>query len=298
MDHFKAMQVFSAIAQEGSLVGASRKLSISPASVTRVIKELEEHLETALLIRTTRAIKLTETGVAYLENVDRILENVRSADNLARGEAQTPHGVLRLTAPRLFGRYYITPIIREYVALYPDVHVEAVFLDNNSSIIDDGFDIAVRIGELKDSSMRATRVGAVRLAVSGAPSYFDEWGIPTHPEQLSEHQIIGYEGPAFAATSWCFDNGLEVPIKSRVMFADMAACIRMAGLGYGLTQTLSYQVGQNVRDGKLKTILEDYLTEDRPINLVRANQYGKSAKLRAFLDLASTRLRADPILNP
>lgn len=298
MDHLKAMQVFSAIAQEGSLVGASRKLAISPASVTRVIQELEEHLGTPLLIRTTRAINLTDTGSAYLENVDHILAAIRGADAAARGEARNPHGVLRLTAPRLFGRYYIAPIIREYVELYPEVHVEADFRDNNSSIIDEGFDIAVRIGELKDSSMLATKVGAVRLTVSGAPSYFERRAAPTHPDELKDHEIIAYEGPAFSPSAWCFDQGLEIPIKSRLKFNDIAACIRMAGLGFGLTQTLSYQVGLKIQTVQLQSVLDDFSTKLRPINLVRANQYGKSAKLVAFLDLAKKRLRADPILNP
>jgi len=298
MDHLKAMQVFSAIAQEGSLVGASRKLSISAASVTRIIKELEDHLGTPLIIRTTRAINLTETGEAYLENSNRILEAVSAADSSARGKALEPHGVLRLTAPLLFGRYYIAPIIREYLEHHPEVRVEAVFTDHNSRLVDEGFDLAVRIGELEDSSMRATRVGAVRQVVVGAPDYFERYGYPTHPDQLSHHRLIGFEGPGFSPSIWNFDNGLDVTVKSRLKFTDMAACLRMASLGYGLATSLSYQVGMKLKADQLQSALSDFLTRERPVSLIHANQNGKSAKLRAFLDLARERLREDPILNP
>ena len=297
MDHLKALEVFSAVAREGSLVGASRKLRISPPSVTRIMNELEEHLGTPLLIRSTRAINLTETGSAYLASAERILDDVRAADDAAQGGALNPRGTLRLTASVLFGRYYVAPIISEYLQLYPDVRVEAAFLDRNVSLIDEGFDLAVRIGKLADSSLRAIRVGAVRLAVCGSPAYFERRGIPSRPEQLAEHDIIHFDGAAFSSTSWGFDDGIEVPIRPRISLTNVASCIEMAAAGHGLVRVLTYQIGPAAQAGEVQTVLDEFSTGEWPIHLVYAEQHGQSAKLRAFLDLAKERLRADPFLN-
>lgn len=297
MDQLKALQVFRAVAKEGGLAAAARRLGLSPPSVTRIINELEDHLGTPLLHRSTRAIHLTDIGRAYLADAERILDDLRAANEAAQGAHARPRGTLRLTSSVLFGQYYIAPIIGEYIERFPEVRVDAVFLDRNVSLIDEGFDLAVRIGALPDSSLRAIRVGRVRLVVCGSPAYFERHGIPSHPDDLKRHRIIQFTGTPFAEGSWSFDNGLTAQFEPRMMFSSIAACIAMARAGHGLARVLTYQVGPAAGIDDLRIVLEDHSTNEWPIHLIHPEHHGHSAKVRAFLDIAVDRLRADPSLK-
>ena len=296
MDHIRALKVFCAVVDEGSLAAAGRKLSMSAPSVTRVLSELEAYLGTPLLSRTTRSATLTDVGATYLLNARRILEEVETADDIARGGRIKPTGTLRITASILFGEYYIAPIIRDYIDSFADVKVEGVFVDRLTGIVDEGFDIAVRIGPLKDSSLRAVRVGSVRHVTCGHPEYFAKHGIPEHPRDLINHNIIHFEGYG-RKQALEFDDGLIVKHDSRLAFSTISPCIAAAKSGWGLTRVLSYQVGPAVEAGELTTVLDDYSARRWPVHLVHTESRLQSAKVRAFLDIATERLRRNPILN-
>lgn len=293
MDQLRALEVFRAVADQGGLAGAARSLGLSPPSVTRIVNELEAHLGTPLLHRTTRKVTLTEAGDAYLSDTRRILEELAAADDAARGAHIVPSGNLRVTASILFGQYFIAPIMREFVDQFPDVSVEGLFVDRVVNIVEEGFDIAVRIGPPADSSLRAIKVGAVRQVVCGCPSYFKKYGLPQKPEDLCQHRIINYAG---GALDWGFDGGVVVPVKPRLSMSTIAACVALAKTGWGLTRVLSYQIGPDLGDGGLQTCLSEYLTTEWPIYLIHAEGRLQSAKVRAFLDLAAKRLRTSDFL--
>ena len=286
--------MFVTVADCGSLAGAARKLALSPPTVTRIVNELERHIGAALLHRSTRVVALTETGATYLADARRILDDVRAADAAAQGARMEPRGTLRLTASVLFGQNYIAPIVGELLDRHPEMSVDAVFLDRTVNVIEEGFDVAVRIGPLPDSSLRAIRVGAVRHVVCASPAYLARHGKPRHPRDLAEHRLIAFEG---RKTSWRFDDGVTVRIAPRMTFNTIAPGLAMARAGWGLTRALSYQVGPDIAGGRLVTVLDAFSTTEWPVHLLHAEPHGPSAKLRAFLDLAVERLRALPALS-
>ncbi|MBV7266267.1 LysR family transcriptional regulator [Erythrobacter ani] len=295
MDQLRAIQTFVAVAEAGTLSAAARALSLSPPSVTRLVSDLEAHLGTALLHRTTRAVTLTEAGLAYLHDARNILAAVHSADDAARGAHERPQGTLRVTASVLFGQHYILPIIEEYLATYPDVSVEALFVDRVVSLVDEGIDIAVRIGALADSSLIAARVGQIRWAVCGSQDYIERRGIAQRPEDLTKHDVIGYG--THAPKRWNFSNGRSVTVEPRLSLSTVSGTIEAAKRGMGLTRVLSYQIGPELESGGLHTVLSEYENEPVPIHLVHAEGPLGSAKVRTFKELAAKRLRGDAFLN-
>jgi DNA-binding transcriptional LysR family regulator len=296
MDRMRALETFIQIADRGSLVGAARSLSISAPSVTRVLNELEESLGVLLFHRTTRAVVLTDTGQAFLADARRIVAEFEEATELAKGAHCAPKGVLRVTASSLFGQHYISPIILEYLDLYPDVSVEAVYLDRLVNVVEEGFDIAVRIGPLADSSLMATRVGAVKRVVCGCRSYFDKAGLPQKPGDLKDHRII--HSSAVAPTNdWRFKDGEVVTVTPRLRFQAVTPAIEAAKTGWGLTRVLSYQIGPDLGSGDLMTILSGYEPEELPIHIVHPEGRSASAKVRAFVDLARKHIRGNKFLN-
>ncbi|HVI91247.1 MAG TPA: LysR family transcriptional regulator, partial [Dongiaceae bacterium] len=190
MDRWQAMRVFVKVADGGGFAEAGRQLNMSPPAVTRVIAGLEEMIGAQLLVRTTRRVKLTEAGTRYLEDCRRILADIAEAEAAAGGAEATPTGTLVITASVLFGNMYVLPLLTDYLNLYPAMTVRAVFLDRIVNIIDEGIDLAVRIGHLADSSLSAVRVGTVRRVVVGAPGYFKKYGMPKTPADLTRHNIV------------------------------------------------------------------------------------------------------------
>ncbi|MEM9681783.1 MAG: LysR family transcriptional regulator [Pseudomonadota bacterium] len=296
MDQLRALEVFVAIAEAGSFAGAARALSISPPSVTRIIGDLEEELGAVLLHRTTRLVTLTDVGQAYLADAQRILADLVAANDTARGAYSAPTGLLRITAPSLFGQYYVSPIILDYLDRYPEVSVDAVFVDRVVNLIEEGLDLAVRIGHLEDSSMMAAKVGEVRWMVCGCPSYFEEHGTPREPKDLAQHRTISIV-PTPSALQWRFADGATVRIRPRLAFSTIPAAIAAATSGWGLVRVLSYQIGPMLGSGGLQTVLTEFELPPLPIHVVHGDGRRTSAKVRAFVDLAVDRLRADPFLN-
>ena len=215
-----------------------------------------------------------------------------------RGVHGAPRGRLTVTAPVLFGRLYIAPLVTEFCDLYPDVTVQLVLLDRVTNMVDEGYEVALRIGRLPDSSLRAKRVGSVRRVVAGSPAYLSEHGVPQTPEDLKDHKIIAATS-AFAAEDWRFGQKEKVMVRvhPRIRCNNNAAAIGMAASGAGLTRVLSYQVGPEVTAGRLRLVLEEYEEDPFDVHLVHGGTRSVPAKVRAFIDFAAERLRANPIFR-
>ena len=214
MDHLRALKTFIAVADSGSFTGAAGKLGMSGPSVTRVIGDLETDLGVLLLHRTTRAVSLTDPGRSFLLDARRILNDFEEARGAIRGAHREPKGCLHITAPVLFGQHYISPLLLEFLDQYHEVSVEATFLDRMVNIVEEGFDIAIRIGPLADSNMMATRVGAVRRVICGCPSYFEQHGIPQVPADLTDHRIIAARSVAMT-NDWRFAGDTTIRVNPR-----------------------------------------------------------------------------------
>lgn len=299
MDRFHLMNVFVAVAETGSFAGGARRLKLSPPAVTRAVVALEERLGVRLLTRTTRVVRVTEAGARYLEDARRVLVELEEADAAAAGINATPRGQLAITAPVLFGKLYVMPIITEYQSLFEQTTVSALFVDRVVNFIDEGMDVGVRIGPLPDSSLRAIRVGRVRRVVVGAPAYLEKHGIPQTPDELAKHRLVASSGIA-PTNDWVFesaDEKLSVRVQPRIFVNTNDGPLEAARQGYGLTRLLSYQVAPQLASGELKTVLGDYEGPDLPVHVIHREGRHGSAKVRSFVDLAVDRLRADKALN-
>ncbi len=299
MDRFQLMRVFVAVADEAGFAAGARRLGLSPPAVTRAVAALEEHLGVKLLHRTTRSVRATEAGERYLEDARRILADVAAADEAAAGINAAPRGRLRVTAPVLFGRIFVTPGIVEYLTRYPQTEVSAMFVDRVVNLLDEGLDVGVRIGELPDSSMRALRVGSVRRVVCASPEYLARHGVPSAPAALGNHTIVVSSAGADTA-SWRFhspDGVHRVRVKPRLEVTTNDAAVEAACRGFGVTRLMSYQVAPQLKSGELVLVLEDHEPPARPVHIVHREGRQASARVRAFVDLMAERLRGDPALD-
>lgn len=290
MDRFQAMKTFVRVAESGGFAEAARQLRMSPPAVTRFVAALEADIGTRLLTRTTRTVKLTEAGARYVEDCRRILADVSEAEAAAAGSYATPTGILRVTASVLFGQLYVLPVLTEFLDRHPAVTGDALFLDRVVNIVDEGIDVAVRIGHLPDSGFSAVRVGAVRHVVCGAPDYFAKHGVPKTPEDLTGHRIISTTG-AWPISKW------RSGIRPRLLSNTNEGSIIAAAQGWGLTRVLSYQVAPAVAAGRLQIVLSDYEDPPLPVHVMHAQGRRAAAKVRAFVDFAVEKLRTNPMIN-
>lgn len=293
MDRLESMAILIAVVDAGSLSAAARKLDMPLATVSRKLGELETHLNTRLLLRTTRQLSLTEAGASYLGACRRILEEIGEAERTASGEYATPKGELVVTAPVVFGRLHIVPVVAEFLAHYPDININLVLTDRVTHMMEEQIDAALRIGHLPDSSMMATRVGTVRRVICASPAYLEARGMPRTPRELSLHDCITFEVLA-SRRAWEFGSGkaeLSVPVHSRLSVNTAEAAIDAAALGVGLVRVLSYQVAQSLRQRALRVVLDEYEADPLPVSLVHKGQSPLPLKLRAFLDFVAPRLR-------
>lgn len=294
MDRLDAMTVLVAVVDAGSLSAAARRLGMPLATVSRKLGELEAHLKTRLLTRTTRQLSLTEAGQSYVAACRRILEDVGEAERTATGEYSAPRGELVITAPIVFGRLHVLPVVAEFLARYPEIGVRLMLADSIVNLLEEHVDLAVRIGALPDSALVAMRVGAIRRVVCASPDYLAAHGVPEHPRDLAAHACITSDGLT-SARAWGFWVGNEpvsLPVRSRLVLNTAEAAIDAAMLGVGLTRVLSYQVAAAVREGQLTVVLEAFEPPPWPVSLVHGGQAPLPLKLRAFLDFAAPRLRA------
>jgi DNA-binding transcriptional LysR family regulator len=294
MDRFEAMSVFAAVAEAQGFSAASRRLGMPLATVSRKVSDLEESLGVQLLVRSTRRVSLTDTGQQYFEACRRILDDVAEAERAASGEYRAPRGELILTTPVVFGRLHIVPVVTEFLRAYPDVDVQMMLVDRVVDLLDEHIDLALRIGELPDSSLIAVRIGSIGRIVCGSPAYLAAHGTPNHPQELAGHDAITFAGLS-SPKEWSFGIGSAVekfPVRSRLTVNTAEAALEAAMAGAGLTRVMSYQAAAAVRDGRLVIVLRDYEPERNPISLVYPSGRLVPLKLRAFLDFAVPRLKA------
>lgn len=297
LDRLHLINVFVAVVDSNGFAGAARKLSISPPAVTRAINELETSLGVRLLTRTTRVVRVTEAGARYADDCRRILAELAEADESVAGLHGAPRGRLTITAPALFGTRVVTPIVAEYLQRYPQVSAWCWFIDRVVNMMEEGVDIAVRIGELPDSTLQAVRVGQVRRLICASPAYLAEHGRPTTPDELAAHSIVSASGgrpPEWQL--WRAGAPVTVRPPARLIVTTNDAAVVAAVGGFGITRLLSYQVADELRDGRLQTLLDDCEPEVWPVHVVHREGRHASRKARAFLDLAIERLRAHPAL--
>ena len=294
MDRIDAMTTLVAAVDAGSLSGASRALGMPLATVSRKVSDLEAHLRAQLVIRTSRRLTLTEAGQAYVAVARRILEELEEADRAASGEYRAPRGHLMITAPIMFGRLHVEPVVLDFLGADPDITVRMVLADHVVNLVDEHVDVAIRVGRLSDSNMVALRLGEIRWVACASPDYLARRGEPTTLEDLAAHDLVLFEG-LYSGNVWTFGSGKqarEAPIRPRFSVNSADAAIAAALRGAGITRVLSYQVAGALAEGALKTVLEPFAPDPLPVHLLHAGQALLPQKSRAFLDFAAPRLRA------
>lgn len=297
MDRIEAMRVFVAALDEGSLAGAGRRLNRSPAAVSRAIAFLEQHVGAELLHRTTRSLRLSEAGDRYAAACRRILTDLEEADLAALGERSAPRGMLTITAPPISGEDVLRPIVDAYLDAYPAVSVNLVLLDRHTNLVEEGFDVALRVGQLPDSSLVATRVGGdVRRVIVGAPRYLDQHPHIIEPADISKHQVV--TTTHFGLDTWVFPPApgqtiaRAVHFKPRLVVNSVRAALASAVEGRGVTRLYTYHVAERVLDGSLRIVLRDAEPAPLPVHLLTPQGRTATPKVRAFIDFAAPRLRA------
>jgi DNA-binding transcriptional LysR family regulator len=283
MDRIDAMAAFVAVADLEGFAPAARKLGLSPSNVTRLVAALEDRLGARLLQRTTRSVALTDTGARYLERARRILADVEEAESSAQAERTQPSGRLVVSAPIGFGRMHVSPLMSAYLRRYPDVSGELRLSDRMINLVEDGVDLAVRIGHLPDSSLVARSVGDMRRMVVASPSYLKRRGEPDNPAAVVSHDTI-----QFGTSDWDFvEDGDEVrvPCTPRFVTNSADAAILHAEQGGGLTRVLAYQAADAIKAGRLQIVLAKFEQPPLPIHIVYPTSRLLSAKVRTFVDL-------------
>lgn len=299
MDRFQEMKVLLAVTEAESFAGGARLLGMSPPSVTRAIAALEARLGTLLLARNTRSLRLTEAGRRYVEDCRRILLELEEAEELAAGGGVRPRGRLTVTAPVMFGELFLVPLIAEYLDAQPDVEINALLVDRLVNMVEEGVDVAVRIGRLPEGDHPALQVGQIRPVVCASPAFLDRVGRPTHPEELREMPVV-MSSASTLLTQWQFagsEGTFAFTPSPRLLVSSNQAAINAARLGWGFTRVLSYQVAEAVARGELETVLDAYATEAIPVHIVHQGGRRVSAKVRTFVDHCVARFQADPALR-
>ena len=297
MDRLEAMAILVEAVDVGSLSAASRKMNVPLPTVSRKIADLESHLGARLLTRSTRKLTLTDTGAEYVSVAKRILEQVADAERAAAGEYSAPRGELVIAAPIVLGRLHVLPLVTEFLSRYPEINIRLMLSDRNTDLIDEHVDVAIRIGALPDSSMIATRLGAVRHVICASPSFLAFHGVPETPTALAALPCISHDFLTAPSAAWPFRNpGAKVdtmaPISVRLAVTTAEAAIDAAMAGIGVTRLVSYQVAEAVARGTLRIILAQYEREPMPVSILHAGQGMLPLKVRAFRDFAAPRLRA------
>jgi DNA-binding transcriptional LysR family regulator len=293
MDRLEAMQVLLQVVEQGNLSAAGRKMGVPLTTISRKIADLEAHLGARLLIRSNRHVTLTEAGHSYLAASKRILAEVAEAEAAASGAFTKVRGDLTITAPLVFGRLHVLPLVSEFLSLYPDINIHLTLADRLLHLQDEHVDAAFRIGALPDSSLKAIRLGAVTRVVCASPGYLERRGQPLIPADLRLHDCISFTGLG-AENRWAFQVDAApqlLSIQPRLSVNSAEAAIDASAAGLGITRVLSYQVAAAQRSGALVRVLEPFETAAVPVNLVFDGQGGRPAKLRAFLEFVTPRLR-------
>jgi DNA-binding transcriptional LysR family regulator len=291
MDRLDSMSILVTVAEAGSLSAAARLLDTPLTTVSRKISVLEGHLKTQLLTRSSRRISLTDAGKSYVAACKRILEDVGEAERIAAGEYTAPKGELSVTAPIVFGRLHLVPVLADFLRAYPDIDVRLTLSNRQVNLTEEGIDAALRVGDLPDSALIATRVGTIRRVFAASPVYLKARGIPQKPADLIGHDCIGVQG--FTGSGfWSVADDGEIPVRYRLIVNSTDAACEAAKEGMGIVSVFSHHVASNFQDGTLVSVLPDFKRETLPLSLVRGAGEYLPLKLRAFLDFVTPRLKA------
>jgi DNA-binding transcriptional LysR family regulator len=298
IDRLDAMRVFVTALNEGSLARAGQRLHRSPAAITRALAALESHVGSQLLHRTPRQMKLTEAGERYAAVCRHVLAELDEADLFVAGARATPHGVLTVTAPVMFGTRILRPIVGEFLKKHPAVQVRYLLLNRITNLVDEGIDVALRIAPLQDSALIAQRVGDVRRVLCASPRYLAHRPAPKTIADLADHDCIAIE-PTSAEDIWSFPPlpgrkmARTVRVRPRLMVNADEAAVSAAIDGEGIVRIFSYKIQNEVQDGSLVVLLPDDEPPPLPVSLVASEHRLALAKVRAFMDFAGERLRAN-----
>lgn len=289
------MSIVLQTVEKGSLTEAAKALNMPLPTLSRKLSDLEAYLGTKLLQRSTRKLTLTDAGQSYVVSIKRIMEEIEEVERAASSEYTTPRGELVLTAPLLFGQMYILPIVTDFLAAYPEINVRLLLSDRNLHLYDDHVDMAVRLGELPDSSMIATRVGAMDTVVCASPDLLAAHGVPKHPKDLQRLPCVIFTGPSSAI--WSFRNPANkrefgVDIVPRLSVTAAESAVQAAVRRTGLTRVYRYHCADELRSGKLVQVLQKFDVEPIPVHLVHAARGQLPLKMRVFLDFAASQLRS------
>jgi DNA-binding transcriptional LysR family regulator len=299
MDRFRSIQVLIAVAEEEGFAPAAKRLGMSPPAVTRAVAALEEHLGVHLFRRTTRVVRLTEVGARFLADSRRILEELAEAEASAAGAHSALRGQIAVTAPSMFGRLFVAPIAIDFLARHPEVGVRTLLVDRVVDLLEEGIDVAVRIAHLPDSSLTAIQVGSMRHVVCAAPSYLVDHGVPKKPADLLRMEAIDFSF-SVPQRQWAFPLGGRTRIvrpPARFFASSAEVAVAAAVAGQGIARLLAYQVEQEVRAGTLQIVLADYEPLPIPVHVVHVEGRRAAARVRAFVDLAVERMRAETWLS-
>lgn len=295
MDRLREMEVFVTVTHAGSFAAAGRLLAMSPPAISRSVASLEARLGVRLVNRTTRSLGLTEPGVRFRDHCERLLGEIEAAERDAAGEATLPQGHLQITASVTFGRVALTPGIGRFLTAHPRITVSITLLDRVTNLIDEGFDVGIRIGPLPSSSLIARRIGTVRRLMVVSPEYLARRGAPQHPSELTMHSVIGFTGLNLNREFRFVEDGKDrsVPLQPRIEVNDAEAAIGTAIAGEGITTSICYMVGRHIAEGALVPILESFWPIPAPVHVVFPESRLMGAKVRAFVDWATTDLAAE-----
>jgi DNA-binding transcriptional LysR family regulator len=286
MDRFDAMTAFVAVADHAGFAPAARKLGLSTSAITRHISALEDRLGVRLLNRTTRAVSLTDPGQRFLERGRRILADLAEAELMAESERGEPMGRFVLSAPQVFGRLHVAPLICEFMALHPKVQAELLLSDRMVNLVEEGIDVAIRIGHLPDSSDIARKVGSVRRVLVASPDYLARAGMPQTPEDLCGHRLISFTALT-APDRWTFDQqgaSRVIDVDPSYVSNSADAVIWHAAQNGGITMALSYQVADHLESGRLRLVMPGAEPAPYPVQFVYPSAKLLSLKVRSFLE--------------
>lgn len=296
MDRLETMRAFVAVATRGSFAEAARQLRLSPSVITRAVADLEDRLGIVLLNRTTRSVRLTERGQIFLESCREVLDGVEEAERRVRGEDAEPRGTLKVAAPILFGRLHVLPIITRVLMKHPALSLHLSLSDRNVHLTEEAVDVAVRVGDLADSSMMAVRLGSVSRVLVASPGYLKRRGVPQTPNDLPVHDIIAFES-LDATNEWRFEPaGRLVRVEPRLTVNSADAAIAAAEAGLGISRTLSYQVMDSVVAGRLVPILVSFTAETLPVSAIYPARRIASTNLAVFIKNAREYFADKPLV--
>jgi DNA-binding transcriptional LysR family regulator len=285
-DRLRQMEIFVAVAEAQGFAPAARRLGLSPPAVTRAIAGLEDELGTSLLRRTTRIVRLTEAGAGYLQDCRRILAEVDEAASRAAGARGVLRGALSVTAPVMFGRLHVLPVLLEFLDAHPEVVARALLLDRIVDLIQEGVDVAVRIADLPDSSLKAVKIGQVRRVICASPAFLAVHGEPREPADLMQLEVV-QAAPGDGPLPWTCGTGRRARVvrpRARLTVNSVEAALAAAISGRGLVRAMSYQVKHALAAGELRVVLEEHEPEPVPIHVVYDGAIRGAG--RAFVDFA------------